>query len=64
GIPLAVVTAGALGRFSLFALAPIACLILLVLFVWPGLWARLTGSAHPDPNVRPAAQKEQLNAAG
>ena len=34
GIPLAVVTAGALGRFSLFALAPIACLALLVLLVW------------------------------
>lgn len=35
GIPLAVVTGGALGRFSLFALAPILCLILVALFVWP-----------------------------
>jgi hypothetical protein len=43
GIPLAVATAQQLGRFSLFALAPIACLILLVLFVWPNLWQRLTG---------------------
>jgi len=42
GIPLAVVTAGQLGRFSLFALAPISCLILLVLLVWPGLWQRWT----------------------
>jgi len=42
GIPLAVVTAQQLGRFSLFALGPIACLILLVLLVWPGLWERLT----------------------
>jgi hypothetical protein len=43
GIPLAVATAQELGRFSLFALAPIACLILLVLLVWPNLWQRLTG---------------------
>ena len=42
GIPLAVVTAQQLGRFSLFALAPIACLVLIVLFVWPNLWQRLT----------------------
>lgn len=45
GIPLAVATAQQLGRFSLFALAPIACLILLVLLVWPNLWQRLTGAA-------------------
>lgn len=45
GIPLAVVTASELGRFSLFALAPISCLILLVILVWPNLWQRLTGSA-------------------
>jgi hypothetical protein len=44
GIPLAVVTAQQLGRFSLFALAPIACLALLVILVWPGLWERWTGS--------------------
>jgi hypothetical protein len=43
GIPLAVVTAQTLGRFSLFALAPIMCLALVVVFVWPNLWQRLTG---------------------
>jgi hypothetical protein len=42
GIPLTVATAQQLGRFSLFALAPISCLILVVLFVWPGLWEKLT----------------------
>jgi hypothetical protein len=44
GIPLAVVTAQQLGRFSLFALAPLASLLLLVLFLWPGLWQRWTGT--------------------
>lgn len=42
GIPLAVVTAQQLSRFSLFALAPIVCLILVVMLVWPGLWKRWT----------------------
>jgi hypothetical protein len=42
GIPLAFVTAQRLGRFSLFALAPIFSLILVVIFLWPGLWQRLT----------------------
>ncbi len=45
GIPLAFATAQQLGRFSLFALAPISCLVLVILFVWPGLWQRLTRSA-------------------
>jgi hypothetical protein len=40
GIPLAAATAQQLGRFSLFALAPIACLVLVVLFVWPEFWAK------------------------
>lgn len=40
GIPLTLVTAQQLGRFSLFALAPITCLILLILFVWPGWWQK------------------------
>lgn len=44
GIPLTVATAQQLGRFSLFALAPISCLVLLVLLVWPNLWQRLTGA--------------------
>lgn len=48
GIPLAIVTAQQLGRFSLFALGPIACLILVTLLVWPGLWERWTGSAKSE----------------
>lgn len=45
GFPLAVVTAQELGRFSLFALAPISCLVLVAILVWPGgLWQRWTGS--------------------
>jgi len=46
GIPLAIATGQELGRFSLFALGPIACLILLVLFLWPNLWQRLTGTSE------------------
>ncbi len=42
GVPLAFVTAQQLGRFSLFALGPMACLALLVILVWPGLWERWT----------------------
>jgi hypothetical protein len=42
GIPLTVATAQQLGRFSLFALGPIACLALLIILVWPGLWQRWT----------------------
>ena len=45
GIPLTLVTAQQLGRFSLFALAPITCLILLVLFVWPGWWDKRVAEA-------------------
>jgi hypothetical protein len=45
GIPLAVATAQQLGRFSLFALGPIACLVLVVLLVWPNLWQRLTATS-------------------
>jgi hypothetical protein len=44
GIPLAVATAQTLGRFSLFALGPIACFALLVILVWPGVWQRWTHS--------------------
>jgi hypothetical protein len=44
GIPLAIATAEQLGRFSLFALGPIACLALLVILIWPNLWQRLTGT--------------------
>lgn len=42
GIPLAFVTAMNLGRFSLFSLAPIASLILVVIFAWPGVWEKIT----------------------
>ena len=44
GVPLAYATAQQLGRFSLFALAPISCAILITLFVWPGIWRKLTGA--------------------
>jgi hypothetical protein len=47
GFPLAIVTARELGRFSLFALAPICCLALLVILLWPNhLWARWTGAVE------------------
>ena len=42
GIPLAIITAQELGRFSLFSLAPITCFILVIIFVWPGIWQKLT----------------------
>jgi hypothetical protein len=48
GIPLTIATAQQLGRFSLFALAPISCLILLILFVWPGLWEKLTKTGEQE----------------
>lgn len=59
GIPLTIATAQQLGRFSLFALAPISCLAVLVLFVWPGLWPRLT-SAQEDIQAIPAPGIAQL----
>lgn len=45
GIPLTVVTMAQLGRFSLFALAPIICLILVIMFVWPGYWQKNVAEA-------------------
>ncbi len=61
GIPLAYATAISLGRFSLFALAPIISLILLILFLWPNWWQRLTGVEpeekpviSTDPGAAPA----------
>lgn len=53
GIPLTVATAQQLGRFSLFAIAPIACLVLLILLTWPGLWQKLTESATQDAMLQP-----------
>jgi hypothetical protein len=45
GIPLAFVTATQLGRFSLFALGPIACLILVVIILWGNTWEKWTQTA-------------------
>ncbi len=42
GIPLVIATTQQLARFSLFALGPIACLILLILLVLPNIWERFT----------------------
>jgi len=61
GIPLAYVTAQQLGRFSLFALAPITCLGLVVILVWPNLWEKLTRSGEKKlhgkaPEGKPIAQ--------
>ena len=41
GLPLTFITARELGRFSLFSLAPIGCVILLVVLFWPGLWKNM-----------------------
>ena len=51
GIPLAIVTAIDAGRFSMFAMAPIFSLALVVVFVVPTLWHRFTG----DPRETSAA---------
>jgi hypothetical protein len=56
GIPLALVTAQQLGRFSLFALAPISCLILTVLLVWPGFWDRFVDAPAKTALAARAAQ--------
>jgi hypothetical protein len=42
GIPLVVATTISLGRFSLFSFGPIMAMVLSVLFIWPGVWERLT----------------------
>lgn len=58
GIPLAIITARELGRFSLFSLAPITCLVLVVLFVWPGMWERISApkGRATAPTSQPAVQ--------
>jgi hypothetical protein len=48
GIPLAIITGQQLGRFSLFSLAPISCLILVVLFVWPGVWEKFGFTSNKE----------------
>jgi hypothetical protein len=45
GIPLAISTTIDLGRFSMFSVAPLLSLVLLVVFLWVGSWRRLTGAA-------------------
>jgi hypothetical protein len=45
GIPLAWVTGQELGRFSLFALAPIASALLFLVLAWPKRWERVVGSS-------------------
>jgi hypothetical protein len=46
GIPLAQATTIQLARFSLFSLAPIMSLVLLVICLWPRLWTRLAGDTE------------------
>jgi len=53
GIPLTIATAQQLGRFSLFALAPISCLVLVILLVWPGIWQRLTRTGEEEQALQP-----------
>jgi hypothetical protein len=57
GIPLALETMRELGRFSLFSLAPIGCLIFLVVLLWPGVWQGIDGidqKVVPDGTPEPA----------
>lgn len=56
GVPLAYVTAQQLGRFSLFALGPIACLVLVILLVLPGLWEKWTTQQDRVEDSLPAAR--------
>lgn len=43
GFPLAYITAAQLGRFSLFSLAPISSLVLVILLVIPSVWEKIQG---------------------
>ena len=59
GTPLAVATTISLGRFSMFSLGPIFCLIILVIFAVPSLWKRSTGvSVETDVGVENALPQE------
>jgi hypothetical protein len=49
GIPLVVQTTMNMGRFSLFSFGPIMSLIIVVLFIWPNMWDRLTASETGRP---------------
>lgn len=46
GIPLVISTTISLGRFSLFSFGPIMAMVLSVLFIWPGVWERLTADGR------------------
>jgi hypothetical protein len=48
GIPLAIITAQELGRFSLFSLAPISCLLLVALLIWPGVWEKVAADKQEE----------------
>jgi len=52
GIPLGLATAGTLGRFSLFLLAPIISAALLMLFFLPKTWKRITESEVQEHTPR------------
>lgn len=59
GIPLAIITGQELGRFSLFSLAPISCLILVVLFLLPRIWEKIEKRGEIKESatrLEPAAQ--------
>lgn len=61
GVPLAVATAMQMGRFSLFALAPIFSLVMVVLFVWPGVWLWLrAANDRAVPPAQPAATTQAV----
>jgi hypothetical protein len=55
GIPLVVATTISLGRFSLFSFGPIMALIILVLFLWPGMWEKLT-NGQTETGLKAAAE--------
>ena len=55
GIPLVIATTISLGRFSLFSLAPIGSLALLIILIWPNLWERLTS---PETRGKQAGASE------
>ncbi len=54
GIPLAIATAIDMGRFSMFAVAPIFSLALVVVFAWPALWQKLAGPNEGKPSTQTA----------
>lgn len=59
GIPLVVATTISLGRFSLFSFGPIMALVILVLFLWPGMWEKLTSGQTEAGLIASAEQLVQ-----